>query len=66
MMADIACPPINIIFAISLLSLSYQENASYDIRISLMRTIKLVVIGSSGVGKTSLRNQVRLRLLLAG
>ena len=25
-----------------------------------MRTIKLVVIGASGVGKTSLRNQVRL------
>ena len=24
-----------------------------------MRTVKLVVIGSSGVGKTSLRNQVR-------
>ena len=24
-----------------------------------MRTIKLVVVGTSGVGKTSLRNQVR-------
>jgi GTPase SAR1 family protein len=26
-----------------------------------MRTVKLVVIGASGVGKTSLRNQVRFR-----
>lgn len=25
-----------------------------------MRTVKLVVVGASGVGKTSLRNQVRI------